>query len=145
MRERVWHFFEEDIAELLSLSHTHAHTHTHTHTHTQMLADMCGLSGDAADEVARSLQSYAACKPAKLHTHVVRTLSLSDLLHCFDLPAKVGRGELHVSEVQEQEGVAGRDQEGVATEAGHEELSAGRVLLVLKRGIDKQSLSDLGG
>ena len=56
-----------------------------------MLGELCGLGGEAAVEVASSLQRYAALKPAKLQTHVVRSLSLRDLVSCFELPGKMGR------------------------------------------------------
>ena len=109
----------------------------HTLSSPQMLGELCGLTGEAAGEVANSLQLYAACKPAKLQTHVVRSLSLRDLLCCFDLPGKTGRGvELCPSE---EGGVVSR--EGVAIESQGGEV--GRVAVAVKKGISESSLSDL--
>ena len=94
----------------------------------QMLVELCGLSEVSAEEISKSLQIYLSSKPAKLHTHVLRALSLKDLLRCFDLPGRVGRGELC-------EGVEG----GMARGCGQDEV----VRLTLKRGIGDTSLSDL--
>ena len=123
-----------------------------------MLGELCGLGGEAAVEVASSLQRYAALKPAKLQTHVVRSLSLRDLVSCFELPGKMGRsvelcrsgeggvvssGEVGVASSGEG-GMASSGKGGVVSGEGVESGEMGRRVTVnIKKGIGESSLSDL--
>ena len=104
----------------------------------QLLTDMCGLAGDAVVEVTKSLEQYASCKPAKLHTHVVRTLSLKELMKCFDLAMKMGRGELTGEEGKEKDVREG--ERDVSSETmGQDEI----VPLSLKKNTNESTLFDL--
>ena len=120
-----------------------------------MLGELCGLGGEAAVEVASSLQRYAALKLAKLQTHVVRSLSLRDLVSCFELPGKMGRsvelcrsGEGGV--VSSGEGGVASSGEGGMASSGKVGVVSGeggemgrRVTVNIKKGIGESSLSDL--
>ena len=101
----------------------------------QALSELCGLSERVAIEVEGALRRYAACKPAKLHTHVVRSLSLKELMRCFDLVVKMRSVELSSPE-----------EEGVPSDNGAETLQQelGTVPLVLVKGLSEPSKFDLG-
>ena len=96
-----------------------------------MLTELCGLAERQASEMADSLQRYASCKPAKLHTHVMRTLTLKELMRCFDLATKVGRVELS-------------QEVGVTSSTAEPQQKMETVPLVLKRGLSNSAMFDLG-
>ena len=85
-----------------------------------------------ATEAAASLQRYAACKPAKLHTHIVKTLSLKELMRCFELPRKMGQTELQVVEDEVDVDAVAKSQADLSV-----------VPLVLRPGISSATLYDL--
>ena len=96
-----------------------------------MLTELCGLAETPASEVADSLQRYVACKPPKLRTHVVQTLTLKELMRCFDLTTKTDNVELSQGE------------EDVQTNT-RPQLQFETVSLALKKGIGDSTLFDLG-
>lgn len=98
-----------------------------------MLTEVCGLAERPASEVATSLQHYTACKPAKLHTHVLRTLTLKELMRTFDLGTNMGRAELC-----EATGGGGTDMSVSPPQ------DVGTVSLVLKKDISDSALFDIG-
>ena len=107
----------------------------------QMLGDLCGLAEEAAVEVASSLQSYSACKPAKLRTHIVRSLSLRDFVRCFDLPGKTMSRSVELCTSGEGGVISGGEVGVVSAESRSEEMET--VTVTLKKSISESSLSDL--
>ena len=107
----------------------------------QLLTEMCGLAGDAVVEVTKSLEQYASCKPAKLHIHVVRTLSLKELMKCFDLAVKMGRGELTGEEGKEKDVREG--ERDVPSETMGPACQDEIVPLSLKKNTNESTLFDL--
>ena len=97
-----------------------------------MLTETCGLSERPASEVSASLQRYTACKPAKLHAHVLHTLTLKELMQCFDLGTRIGRVELCEA------------TEGSMAMSATPPQDIEAVSLVLKKDISDSALSDIG-
>lgn len=93
----------------------------------ELLSKLCGTPIELARSTASGLRKYfEQFKPAKM---VKKRMEMKDLLHCFDLPKKIGGAVLSASSEERQAGTL-PERESVP--------------LKLKRGLSRSTLLDLG-